>query len=260
MRGLAGMLDNRTYKIKGWFQIIVPLIAFPFLFVAGDINLFLMSLILCVVTPTIALASHHKLASHEVAKLSNWFKIPLTLFGTIFLTSPPISWAALHKLHHTYPDTGLDPHSPIILGRWKALLFINHTQIHEILDLLTMKQKKKWLVSFKRTMKDPVYRFIETYYLPIIATYLILLALINPAFVIYFFALPMITAHMAEIIIIMNHGGFFGGSHKEGTKATNYNKAMILFTGLSENRHADHHTNTMAPDLINRLLWKISIQ
>jgi fatty-acid desaturase len=35
-----------------------------------------------------------------------------TYFRVIVMTSPK-SWAAVHRLHHHYADTPLDPHSPV---------------------------------------------------------------------------------------------------------------------------------------------------
>ena len=42
-------------------------------------------------------------------------------FRTIVWTSPEM-WAAVHRLHHRYADTPLDPHSPQQLRPWQVLV------------------------------------------------------------------------------------------------------------------------------------------
>ena len=56
-------------------------------------------------------ATFHRYYSHNTFKFKNNFlKIICTFLGTIGMTGTVLSWAAIHKAHHTHSDTEKDPH------------------------------------------------------------------------------------------------------------------------------------------------------
>ena len=67
---------------------------------------------------------HHMLLTHRSFKCSRWIENTGSLFGTLTWRGPfagPVRYVAMHKIHHAYSDTELDPHTPT-KGFWFALL------------------------------------------------------------------------------------------------------------------------------------------
>lgn len=51
----------------------------------------------------------------------------------------PVSWAAVHRRHHSTTDTALDPQSPHIVGRWRTMLSwynLDKPNPRQLMDLL----------------------------------------------------------------------------------------------------------------------------
>lgn len=59
---------------------------------------------------------HHMLPTHRSFKCKKWIENLGALLGTLTWRGPfanPIRYVAMHRVHHAYADTDLDPHSPI---------------------------------------------------------------------------------------------------------------------------------------------------
>jgi stearoyl-CoA desaturase (delta-9 desaturase) len=52
----------------------------------------------------------HRLVSHRSFQVPKWLEYFLVFCGTLSCQSGPISWVGLHRQHHQYSDTHLDPH------------------------------------------------------------------------------------------------------------------------------------------------------
>jgi sn-1 stearoyl-lipid 9-desaturase len=95
---------------------------------------------------------YHRLLSHRsftVPKLVEYFWV---LPGFLAFEGSPIWWATIHRAHHRYADTALDPHSPRY-GLGKAHF-----------GWLTSKSYNAPIdpqIQSKDLMKDPIYRFLE---------------------------------------------------------------------------------------------------
>lgn len=55
---------------------------------------------------------YHRLLSHRSFKCSKAVEYFWVLGGYLAFEGSPIWWAAIHRAHHKYTDTQLDPHSP----------------------------------------------------------------------------------------------------------------------------------------------------
>jgi sn-1 stearoyl-lipid 9-desaturase len=64
---------------------------------------------------------YHRLISHRSFRCVPAFEYLLVLGGYLAYQGPPIWWAAIHRGHHKYADTDLDPHTPR-KGIWYASL------------------------------------------------------------------------------------------------------------------------------------------
>ncbi|NJN75722.1 MAG: acyl-CoA desaturase [Synechococcaceae cyanobacterium RL_1_2] len=52
----------------------------------------------------------HRLVSHRSFQVPKWLEYVLIFCGTLSGEAGPISWIGLHRQHHKYSDTPLDPH------------------------------------------------------------------------------------------------------------------------------------------------------
>jgi len=64
---------------------------------------------------------YHRLLSHRALRCKPLFEYLLVAGGYLAFQGPPIWWAAIHRAHHRYADTPLDPHTPL-KGMHYALL------------------------------------------------------------------------------------------------------------------------------------------
>ena len=61
----------------------------------------------------------HRTVSHKnsIHPLAEKILLMLSWLGA---TSSAIAWAGVHRKHHRYSDTEKDPHSPIVMGRFRS--------------------------------------------------------------------------------------------------------------------------------------------
>ena len=60
---------------------------------------------------------YHRLFTHRSFETNRAVQFLLGVFGSMALEGPLLKWAAIHRRHHQYSDTQLDPHSPHRHGR-----------------------------------------------------------------------------------------------------------------------------------------------
>ena len=79
-------------------------------------------IVLVVMTTHIGVAlGFHRLLSHRSFKTSNAFEYSLAFLGTLALQAGPVSWVAIHRLHHKKADQEDDPHTPRYSLLWAHL-------------------------------------------------------------------------------------------------------------------------------------------
>lgn len=95
---------------------------------------------------------YHRLLSHRSFTCPKFVEYFWVLAGFLALEGSPIWWAAIHRAHHRYVDTTLDPHSPLF-GLKHA--FIGWTLAE------TYPAHIDPQVQCKDLIQDPIYRFLE---------------------------------------------------------------------------------------------------
>jgi stearoyl-CoA desaturase (delta-9 desaturase) len=55
----------------------------------------------------------HRCLAHRAFRIHPVLASVLTTYFRVIVWTDPESWAAVHRLHHRYADTPLDPHSPL---------------------------------------------------------------------------------------------------------------------------------------------------
>lgn len=163
--------------------------------------------------------TYHRLLSHKAWNCPKKVEYLFSLFATIGLTGPAISWVAIHRKHHGFVDTDNDPHSPIYKG-W----FWSH--------FLSMFAKVE-IKYAGNLLKDKFYLWQHKHYLDINVAYCVLLALIDPFAVIYAWLLPA--------MLLWNGGSAIVSiSHRNGTINSDILLALLVW---GEGYHREHHEN-----------------
>lgn len=176
-------------------------------------------------------ATFHRFYSHGTYKFKHKFvEYLFTILGSLSGSGSALGWAAMHRVHHKYPDTEKDPHSPVH-GAWPTL---------------TVKYsygKEKWR-NIRDLLKKPFVVWTHKYYFLILINYVVILAgLFGVDGVYYGFIMPsVITLLMSGMTNYVSHIPWLGYQrHKDAGNSTNAWWSAILNCG--EGWHNNHHHN-----------------
>ena len=97
---------------------------------------------------------YHRLLTHRSFKAPKPVEYFLTFLGVLSSEGGPINWVARHRIHHAYPDTENDPHSPR-KGFWWSHMFwlFQHKPLFDDYKLYS-----PWAKDLTR---DPFHRFLN---------------------------------------------------------------------------------------------------
>lgn len=118
----------------------------------------------------------HRYFSHRSFKVNRFWHVLLVSSSTLSISGPVVAWLNIHRNHHKYSDTEKDPHSPAYRGMFNVFFanwwYYRYTPPEQIPEY-----------------KDSLLKFTHDYYYHINASYILLLALINPylLFPLYFY-------------------------------------------------------------------------
>lgn len=188
-------------------------------------------------------AGFHRYFSHKSYRTSRFLQFVLAVVGTSAAQLGPLWWAAHHRWHHRYADTGADIHSPTRHGFWWAhigwLLCRGHAATR--MDLVR---------DFARY---PELRFLNRHpYLPPLALAVGLFAAgewaarARPAWgatglqwlVWGFFVSTVLVYHATFCINSLMH---LWGTRRFATSDTSRNNLVLALLTMGEGWHNNHH-------------------
>ncbi len=175
---------------------------------------------------------YHRLLSHRSFK-THWFWEQLfSLIGVITVVGSPLAWVAVHRQHHRSAERPGDPHSPYILGNFKAWFGIWNMPK---LDLKLVRDMRE-----NRFQRD-----LHRNYLLIILFYVAILFLYDPLMIIYMFAIPAcLCLHSTSAIIVIAHR--HGYRPYPDVKDQSRNSWIANLITLGEGWHNTHHAKPYA--------------
>ena len=174
---------------------------------------------------------YHRLISHRSFETYKPIEYFLGLIGCITTIGSPLAWSALHRHHHGHAETEKDVHSPYHLGWFKA--WFGLWSVPHINPNLT-----------KDLRKEKFYKLTHKYYLYIILSYVLLLAIIDPILIIFFYAIPTVfVLHSTSAIIVIAH---MHGYKTHKIKDESRNSWIASLITLGEGWHNNHHANSKA--------------
>ncbi len=175
----------------------------------------------------------HRILTHRSLKVPQWLEYLVALIGTLALQGGPIDWVATHRKHHAFSDREGDPHSPNE-GMWWAHAEWLYGMGKERLE---DSEFARWAPDL---VKDPVYRFLQAYPVPIqVAFGFLCLAIGGWSLVVWgVFARLVFTYHATWFVNSAAHA-FGYQSYRSNDLSTNC--WWVALFAFGEGWHNNHH-------------------
>lgn len=170
----------------------------------------------------------HRFVTHRSFETNSFMEKILLLCSTLCLVGTPVTWSISHINHHAYPDREGDPYSPHRIKTWDYLMArfepVKHTRL-----------------GMKELMSNKTVVFFHNHYLKVIFAYCLLLALVNPWFVIFFWSIPAFLS--LYLILITNIVCHLKGYRNFDTDDKSHNNIAISIITMGEGWHNNHHAD-----------------
>ena len=101
---------------------------------------------------------YHRLLTHRSFQTPKWVEYILAVMGALACQGPPLTWVAVHRLHHAQSDRELDPHSPRHSFFWAHMGWCLHG-----VNLVSNFEEKQRLAP--DLAKDKFYVWMDRYHL-----------------------------------------------------------------------------------------------
>lgn len=171
--------------------------------------------------------TYHRLLAHRSFRAPKWVEYVGSVLGALGGTGSPIGWVFLHRRHHRYADTPLDPHSPVhqgvsvLFGSYKA-----EFNKFEVRDLIL----------------DPFHRFIHEYYYGLLLLWGTVLTLVGgfPLLMFGFIIPATIQIWMSNLSNYFNHSNFGNRDYETDDNSRNIPCLKWLTWGEGSG-HNYHH-------------------
>jgi fatty-acid desaturase len=210
--------------LPGTFSVAALVTAFGLHFVTGCLG--------------VSIGLHRSLTHGSV-------KLPLSLerafiFLAVLDVQKPITWVAIHRLHHKYSGTDLDPHNANRGFVWSHLGWL-------------LRSPPTGFDPASRASdiaRDPFYRFLESNFLIIFIMSLILLYLVGgvPFLIWAGFVRLVVVAHSTWAIDSFGHlCGYQNYEQPDG-----YNNRLLSFLTYGEGLHNNHHHSQRASNFAHK--------
>ncbi|MBD1892025.1 acyl-CoA desaturase [Coleofasciculus sp. FACHB-712] len=172
----------------------------------------------------------HRLVTHRSFQTPKWLEYFFVLCGTLSCQGGPINWIGIHRLHHLHSDENLDPHDSNKGFWWSHMGWMLYQNPADT-DIPRVT---------KDISGDPVYQFLQTYFIPIqVVLGLILYALGGWPFVVWgIFVRVVAVFHCTWFVNSATHK-FGYRTYESEDRSTNCWWVALLTYG--EGWHNNHH-------------------
>jgi fatty-acid desaturase len=169
----------------------------------------------------------HRFYSHRYFEMSKPVEYFVGWCAFVTGLGSPLSYVAIHNIHHRYNDTELDPH-----GRsrgWKSVFYCFHRHIYPR-DIIFTK-------NLTNLMRE--YHFIHDYYWPLVVINAVLFYVLGGWNVLLFcWLLPAsLTLWAVALVLLLQHDD-------QGPS----NTRSYMWFGFGETWHGNHHADASLSD------------
>ncbi len=173
----------------------------------------------------------HRLIAHRSFQTPKWLEYFLIFCGTLACQGGPIDWIGMHRIHHLHSDTELDPHDSHQGFWWSHMGWM----LYHIPARADVPRYTKDIAD------DPVYQFLQSYFIPIQVVFGGLLFLIGgwPFVVWVIFARLVAVFHCTWLVNSATHQ--FGYRTYEDSGDDSRNCWWVALVTYGEGWHNNHH-------------------
>ncbi|MDQ4070424.1 MAG: fatty acid desaturase [Actinomycetota bacterium] len=167
----------------------------------------------------------HRCLAHRAFRIHPRLASMLATYFRVIVGTDPETWAAVHRLHHRYADTPLDPHSPVVRPPFAVLLGS---------PFLFAQARRRVPAGSPRGRRDLVIRA------GVVAFYLLLFGPVQ--------VLLMLTVHLVcymGVMGLVNTVGHLYG-RKPHPDVPGYDVALLAIPLLGHGYHNSHHAHPAA--------------
>ncbi len=185
--------------------------------------------------------TYHRLLTHRSFKCPLWWEYFGTAMATLSLTGSAITWIAIHRKHHKFADTDQDPHSPDHLGFWRVQFCTAFAPVEGRYA--------------KDLMRSKFYQFQHKYYLHIVITTMVIMALISPMLLVYGLLFPAGLTLLFGTLVL-------SWAHKDYHPRTVWWLAILSFGDAFHDIHHEHPNKYKLHkyDLVGWLIEKMFVK
>lgn len=172
----------------------------------------------------------HRLLTHRSFQTPQWLEYFFALCGTLACEGGVIDWVGLHRIHHLHSDAEPDPHDSN-QGFWWSHMGWMLCQIPSRSDIPRYT---------KDIADDPVYQFLQAYFIPIqVAFGLLLYVLGGWPFVVWGVFVRLVAVFHCTWLVNSATHQFGYRTYEAGDRSTNCWWVAVLTYG--EGWHNNHH-------------------
>jgi stearoyl-CoA desaturase (delta-9 desaturase) len=205
--------------------------AFFYQILFGNLFEWIVTLIVYLVLFTLGgTVGFHRLLSHRSFKCHPLIEKIFTFLGTIGGNGSSITWVAIHREHHRYSDTELDPHRASKgFFRIQFLSTLETPSFRYVPDLLRSK----------------FHLFLHKYYWLVNLMYALAVSLYETNAILYAYLVPAILVwNLGSLINTVNHKH---GYRRYKTKDNSVNNVLLGYLASGEGWHNNHHAAPSDP-------------
>ncbi len=193
----------------------------------------------------------HRLLSHRSFETPRPIKYALAVLGTLTLQAGPVTWVALHRLHHQKSDQPDDPHTPFYSLLWPHITWT--------LFPTTSAERDRIDRRAKDIARDPMLAFLNDH------NWLICLSFLAGLFVIGTLTQGIATGFSCvlwggclrticvwHMTFMVNSWAHFRGYRNYATRDDSHNSVLVSLFMTGDGWHNNHHAYPKAAGLGHR--------
>ena len=179
--------------------------------------------------------SYHRLLTHRSYKVPKAIEYFLAVCGTLALEGGPITWTAVHRLHHQKSDQPGDPHSPRDGGWWSHILWLvycepNRTRLPKLMRYVPDLAKVKFYAVLN-----------QYFWVPSVVVGIILL--IIGGIPLFLWAGCLRTVFSFHATWLVNSATHMWGGRRFETRDDSRNNWWVALLSFGEGWHNNHHAH-----------------
>ena len=178
----------------------------------------------------------HRMYSHKCFTVSNSLQKILSLHSCLSMLGSPLSYAYIHRIHHSNSDTETDPHSP------------KHGIVHSIFGLHEPEKVQTFII--RDFLKDQFQMFIHSYYTLLIILLCVIVSMFSVNVLVFCVLIPGFFASLASRLNNwVTHDTRFGiENNNSGDNSRNVWWWNLLTFGSGEGWANNHHNQASIYD------------